>query len=80
MQRLETANPKENYRISRFISQTLSCVDNPLKLHNCKAIVGSKYLYRWRLGEYRIIGDAETKDTIIIVKVEKKGDTTYKGL
>lgn len=80
MQKFEIANPKEHYRISRFISQTLSCVDNPLKLHNCKVVVGSKYHYRWRLGEYRVIGDAEKKNKIVIVKVEKKSDTTYKGL
>jgi mRNA-degrading endonuclease RelE of RelBE toxin-antitoxin system len=78
MQKLEMANPKEHYRIHRFITQTLCCVDNPLKLHNCKAIVGSKYYYRWRLGDYRLIGDAEQNGKIIIVRVESKGDTTYK--
>lgn len=61
----------------------LSKVDNPCLLKNAKHLIGyTDNRYRWRLGQYRIIGIVKNNEfkIIEIVKIDKKDDKTYKKL
>ena len=54
-----------------------------LALYQIKHLQGfNDNRYRWRIGEYRIIGIVENGKTKIIkvIKIDKRDSTTYKGL
>lgn len=83
LDKLEKSTPREYSKIIVFLNEKLSKSDNPCKLSNAKHIKGfDDNHYRWRVGEYRIIGIVKNgKFKIIeIIKIDKRGDTTYKGL
>ena len=65
-----------------FLDTKLSEAENPLTLPNCKKLVGCENLWRWRVGDYRIIAEATKEDELIIkiIEIDKKDDNTYKGL
>jgi len=65
-----------------FLDTKLATAENPLILPNCKKIVGYEKLWRWRVGDYRIIAEVtkENKLLIKIIEIDKKDDNTYKGL
>lgn len=51
---------------------------NPTNLPNAKKMQGFKSRYRWRVGEYRIVGDVKKSLLIIqIIEIAPRGDTSY---
>ena len=80
--KLAKSAPHEFDKIDYFIKNVLSNDDNPCLLPNAKHLQGfSDNRYRWRIGEYRIIGIVKNGEFKIIevVKIARKDDTTYKG-
>ncbi|ETD23500.1 type II toxin-antitoxin system RelE family toxin [Helicobacter macacae] len=83
LQKLAKSAPKEYVKILNFLYGILSKSDNPCTLPNAKYLQGfDDNRYRWRVGEYRIIGIVKNGNfkIIEIIKIDKRGDTTYKGL
>lgn len=72
---------KQVLKIMQFLD-TLEKEANPTKMSNCKKIESaSDNRWRWRVGEYRIIGVIEKDNDIkiiLIIKIDKKDDNTYK--
>lgn len=69
-------------KIKQFLELYLAKAENPLTLPNCKKIVSYENLWRWRVGDYRIIAKATKENELIIkiIEIDKKDDNTYKGL
>lgn len=83
MKKLAKSAPKEFFKVRSFLNKTLSVCESPLNLPNCTKLVGyADNRYRWRIGEYRIIGIVENGETKIIqvIKISKRDENTYKGL
>lgn len=83
LKKLAKLAPKEFFKINTFLNELLPTCENPLILPNCKKLVGfSDNRYRWRLGNYRIIGIVknDTFELIQIVKISKRDENTYKSL
>lgn len=83
LKKLSKTAPKDFDKIDYFLANILSNTENPLILPNCKKLVGfSDNRYRWRLGNYRIIGIVknDTFELIQIVKISKRDENTYKSL
>lgn len=62
---------KDLYRIDpihipRIIEHIKGLAYNPFP-SGCRKIVGTKYIYRIRVGDYRVIYHVDTKDLIITV-------------
>lgn len=61
---------KTNYplaeKIVKFLKDTLTNAQNPATLPNAKKLQGFSNRYRWRLGDYRIIGIIENGEFKII--------------
>lgn len=52
----------------RLFLSTLETMANPTNLSNCKKMQGySKNIWRWRVGNYRIV--AEVKDQELVIKI-----------
>lgn len=67
-------------KILRFLDQKLATTDNPTTLPNARKLVGfDDNRYRWRLGDYRIIGTIQNGKLKIIeiLEITKRDDTTY---
>ncbi|MCD8204442.1 MAG: hypothetical protein LUC16_01250 [Coprobacillus sp.] len=78
---LTKGQPKEHFRLDTFIYETLAKAENPCMLPNAKHLQGFRdNRYRWRLGDYRIIGIVKNGEfkIIKIIKISKKDDNTYK--
>lgn len=83
LQKLAKSTPKEYVKIIDFLNNKLATSKNPCLLPNAKHLQGfDDNRYRWRVGEYRIIGIVENgKYKIIqVIKIAKRDDDTYKGL
>ncbi|MGX2983054.1 type II toxin-antitoxin system RelE family toxin [Helicobacter sp. 23-1045] len=83
LSKLQKSAPKAHLRIIEFLDSKLSNAKNPHLLPNAKRLQGfDDNRYRWRVGEYRIIGIIEngTYKIIQIIKIAKRDDGTYKGL
>lgn len=81
--KLEKSSPHDFDKIDYFLKNTLVTTKNPCALPNSKHLKGfGNNLYRWRLGDYRIIGIVENDEfqIIEIVKITKRDEKTYKGL
>lgn len=66
------ANPKQAKKIVKFIEENLATSENPCFLSNAKKLSGfSDNRYRWRLGNYRIIGIVKNDEfkLIQIIKI-----------
>lgn len=50
-----------------FLDKTLSTAENPTLLPNCKKMQGYENIWRWRVGNYRII--AEVKSNELMIKI-----------
>lgn len=65
--KLAKSAPQAFIKIDDFLSKDLPNAKNPCTLPNAKRLVGfSDSRYRWRLGEYRIIGIVENGEFYII--------------
>jgi mRNA interferase RelE/StbE len=51
--------------ILKFIGEKLNGSDNPTALSNAKELVGSKNGWRWRVGEYRVLGHVDGQELVI---------------
>ena len=69
-------------RMAERIKEALSDLkDNPLpiKKHDISKVSGEEDTYRLRISRYRIVYDIDWKNNSIdIIKIEKKGEDTYK--
>lgn len=82
LKKIAKSNKEAHLDIVIFIEKKLTS-ENPCALPNAKHLQGfNDNRYRWRLGEYRIIGIVENGKTKIIqiIKIAKRDDSTYKGL
>ena len=83
LKKLAKSAPREFFKIDTFLNESLTTCENPCTLPNAKHLQGfNDNRYRWRIGEYRIIGIVENGKTKIIkvIKIDKRDSTTYKGL
>lgn len=83
LRKLAKSAPQAFIKIDDFLSKDLPNAKNPCTLPNAKHLVGfSDSRYRWRLGEYRIIGIVENGEFYIIqiIKIAKRDEKTYKEL
>lgn len=83
LRKLAKSAPRAFIKIDDFLSKDLPNAKSPCTLPNTKRLVGfSDSRYRWRLGEYRIIGIVENGEFYIIqiIKIAKRDEKTYKGL
>ena len=69
IERLETSNPQIAKRITVFLKEVLSKIENPKNLKNATKLKGYDNKYRWRIGDYRIIGII--KDDILTIEIIK---------
>lgn len=79
LERLEN-NKTLHTKIMRFLEQKLANADNPTTLPNARKLIGfDDNRYRWRLGDYRIIGIIQNSELKIIeiIEISKRDDTTY---
>lgn len=69
-------------KVKQFLELYLATAQNPLSLPNCKKLTGYVNLWRWRVGNYRIIAEVTNNNELIIkiIEIDKKDDSTYKGL
>ncbi|STO97579.1 type II toxin-antitoxin system RelE/ParE family toxin [Helicobacter canis] len=83
LKKLAKSAPREFVKIDIFLNESLATCENPCTLPNAKHLQGfNDNRYRWRLGDYRIIGIVknDTFQVIQIIKVAKRDENTYKGL
>lgn len=83
LKKLAKSAPKEFFKINIFLNEILPTCENPCILPNAKHLQGfNDNRYRWRLGDYRIIGIVknDTFHLIQVIKISKRDDSTYKGL
>lgn len=63
-----------------FLTETLPNAENPCTLPNAKHLQGfTDNRYRWRLGDYRIIGLVKDGEYYIVqvIKIAKRDEKTY---
>lgn len=81
LEKLLKSNFKQSVKIKNFLT-LLESFENPFILSNCKKIESADdNRWRWRVGEYRIIGIIEKDNDIkiiLVIKIDKKDDNTYK--
>ena len=83
LEKLAKSAPNEFFKIDIFLNKTLQNTENPYFLPNAKHLQGfNDNRYRWRIGNYRVIGIVENGITKIIkiIKIAKRDENTYKGL
>lgn len=69
LHKINKGDPKASSRIKQFLS-ALENVAQPKLLPNAKKLESYDNHYRWRVGEYRIIGLIQDKELIIhIIKI-----------
>lgn len=75
LKKILKSNPFEGGKIETFIDEILSNTPNPFALPNAKKMQGADNQYRWRIGNYRIIGDVYNDILVIeIIKVSSRQD------
>ncbi|MCI6565638.1 hypothetical protein [Campylobacter sp.] len=81
LEKLLKGDPKSTLKIKIFLNEVLATAQNPLELPNCRKVVGAlDNRWRWRVGQYRIIGVISNSDEIqilYILEIDKKDDNTY---
>lgn len=78
--KLAKSAPKEFWKINDFLENELPNCENPCALPNAKHLQGfSDNRWRWRIGNYRIIGIVQNgKYKIIeIVEIARRQSKTY---
>lgn len=83
LKKLAKSTPKDFFKIDTFLNEILTNCENPCTLPNAKHLQGfNDNRYRWRLGDYRIIGiiKNDTFQLIQVIKISKRDENTYKGL
>lgn len=83
LKKIAKGSKEAHLDIKIFIETKLMTSENPCTLPNCKRLQGySDNRYRWRIGDYRVIGIVENGEfkIIQIIKISKRNENTYKGL
>lgn len=83
LKKLAKSAPRDFFKIDTFINENLITCENPCTLSNARYLQGfNDNRYRWRLGDYRIIGIIKNDafQVIQIIKIAKRDENTYKGL
>lgn len=78
--KLAKSAPNEFDKIDFFLKNKLANCENPCLLPNAKYLQGfDDNRYRWRVGEYRIIGIVENGEfkIIEIVEIARRQSKTY---
>ncbi len=81
LQKLAKSNREMYGKIDIFLHTTLPSAENPCTLPNAKHLQGfADNRYRWRLGDYRVIGIVENGEFYIVqvIKIAKRDEKTYK--
>ena len=81
LQKLAKSTPQVYIKIDDFLSNDLPNAQNPCTLPNARHLVGfADNRYRWRLGNFRIIGIVKNGEFYIIeiIKISKRDEKTYK--
>ncbi|MWV62508.1 type II toxin-antitoxin system RelE/ParE family toxin [Helicobacter saguini] len=69
LDKITKGNPMAARQIRDFVYVLLPTTQNPLSMHNIKKMQGKENTYRWRVGNYRIIG--EVYSDILLIKIIK---------
>ena len=69
LDKIKKGNEKIALKIEIFLSEVLSNETNPRELSNATKLKGYDNKYRWRIGDYRIIGII--KDDILTIEIIK---------
>ena len=81
LEKLLKGDPKSALKIKIFLNEILATAQNPLELSNCRKVMGATdNRWRWRVGQYRIIGIITNSNEIqilSIIEIDKKDDNTY---
>lgn len=76
LKKLQKGDFKSAIKIQSFIYNNLLNAKNPTMLPNCKDVENAKDdRWRWRIGQYRIIGVIEKENKIkilLIIEIDKK--------
>lgn len=81
LEKIYKSSLKDAQRIVTFLVDILPNVENPFKLSNVKKVQGYANCYRYRIGIYRVIVlKNDEKLSILVIKIAKKDDKTYKNL
>lgn len=71
-------------KLYEFLQDDLANCENPCVIAKARHLTGfTENYYRWRIGEYRIIGivtKLENGYLIQVAKIDKRKEDTYKGL
>ncbi len=67
--KINKSNPNMGYRIQFFLDKKLTNDENPCFLPNAKKLQFSNNRWRWRLGDYRIIGIVDKIGNPIIINI-----------
>lgn len=77
LEKIEQSVPKNAEKIIVLIN-LIKSTDEPYLKWDCKKLKAyTPITYRWRIGEYRIFGIIENKETIKITKIDKRDSKTY---
>lgn len=52
-------------KVKQFLELYLATIQNPTLLPNCKKMQGTENIWRWRVGNYRIIAEVKSDEPII---------------
>ena len=74
IERIERGNPSAAFRIKTFIEE-LEFQSSPTRLPNATKLVDTPHGYRWRIGDYRVLGNVFEDELVIeIIKVATRAD------
>lgn len=79
LERIYKGNKKDGFKIQLFLDEVLAKTENAISLQNAKKLQGYEKHYRWRIGDYRIIGIVENEIlSIEIIKIAHRKEA-YDG-
>lgn len=74
-------DPKGISKVNVFLKEVLALSQNPTQLPKCRKVENATdNRWRWRVGDYRIIGVIQKNGEIkilLILEIDKKDDNTY---
>ncbi|TLD95402.1 type II toxin-antitoxin system RelE/ParE family toxin [Helicobacter jaachi] len=70
LEKQNKGDPKGVRKIRTFLWNQLSTAENPTTLPNCKKMQGTENIWRWRIGDYRIIAEIKNQELVIqVIKI-----------
>lgn len=74
---LSAKNEQTFLRVVKFLEK-LETIENPFSLHNAKKMEGFSNKWRWRVGDYRIVGLKQDEILTIEIIQISPGKNAYK--